>query len=191
MSISYYDDNAFDFFIDTFTLDMSHLYSTFLNLIPDGGRILDVGCGSGRDSLSFASMGYEVTGFDGSEEMVKLARTATTLPILHCQFHEFDSKQHFDGIWACASLLHVPAAELGATLSHLASFLRTQGVFYLSVKLGQGESVVGQRLFTNQDIRSLESIIEPLPLDFLICWLTGDVRSGNKQQWLNVILKKR
>ena len=107
-SIDYYNKYAAKVFEETVDQDMSEIRTEFLNLLEEGDTILDLGCGSGRDSLIFYELGYDVTAMDASEEMCKLAEIHTGLEVLHMTFEEMDFDSVFDGIWACASLLHVP-----------------------------------------------------------------------------------
>lgn len=86
---------------------MSDIYSKFLHHVHSGGHILDAGCGSGRDTKYFIDHGYQVTAIDGSKEMVSAASKLTGLTVQHLQFDEIYCQQEFDGIWACASVLHV------------------------------------------------------------------------------------
>ena len=111
-SIDYYNKYAAKVFEETVDQDMSEIRTEFLNLLEEGDTILDLGCGSGRDSLIFYELGYDVTAMDASEEMCKLAEIHTGLEVLHMTFEEMDFDSVFDGIWACASLLHVPEKEL-------------------------------------------------------------------------------
>jgi 2-polyprenyl-3-methyl-5-hydroxy-6-metoxy-1,4-benzoquinol methylase len=137
-TIGYYDRNAVRFAADTADLDMSALYERFLQHLPPGGRILDAGCGVGRDALAFAERGYSVTAFDASAEMVRLARerVGSRAEVLHMRFEDVASQEEFDGIWACASLLHVPAADFPSVAARLAWALRPRGAWYMSFKLG-------------------------------------------------------
>ena len=89
-SIGYYNNNSKDFFNRTINADVQDLYQKFLKHVPDQGRILDAGCGVGRDSKFFLSNGYEVLSFDGSLEMVKLTsnllgENALVILLLACQ----------------------------------------------------------------------------------------------------------
>ena len=85
---NYYDNNAQGFVDSTFTVDMQSLYQPFLNLLPDFGRILDLGCGSGRDALAFKNMGYQIKAMDYSEELVKQARKLTGIDVKLQSFYE-------------------------------------------------------------------------------------------------------
>lgn len=110
----YYDTNAETFCRDTIAVDMSEHYSKFLVYMPKNGKILDAGCGSGRDTLHFRKLGFETTAFDNSLNVVIFAQQNTGQEILHLSFEELSFEEEFDGIWACASLLHLPSFNLPA-----------------------------------------------------------------------------
>jgi 2-polyprenyl-3-methyl-5-hydroxy-6-metoxy-1,4-benzoquinol methylase len=88
----YYDRYAAEFCENTFTVDVSALYTPFLREIPEGGAILDAGCGSGRDSLAFLRKGYRVVSIDASREMVAAATKHTGQQALLLRFDEIDSR---------------------------------------------------------------------------------------------------
>src|SRR4051812_14829042 len=89
-SSDYYDVHADEFVRDTLTVDMGELYRPFLQQVPVGGRILDAGCGSGRDTRAFSVLGYSVVAADASPKMVEAARALTGLPVLHRRFQEIE-----------------------------------------------------------------------------------------------------
>ena len=139
---SYYRDMAKVFFDATCTIDMSELYAPFLKPLPQHATILDAGCGSGRDALAFFRQGYQVQAFDACPELVQLARGHTGLDIQCASFADFQPKTTtINGIWACASLLHLPFAQLPETFRRLAQFLSPGGVIYCSFKYGDGGCV--------------------------------------------------
>jgi len=115
MSTNYYNENAKCFYNCTIDVDMAELYAPFLELMPPGALILDAGCGSGRDSKAFAEIRdpgsearkYTVTAFDASEELVKMAREHSGVDVQCRGFEDLDEVEVYDGIWACASLLHL------------------------------------------------------------------------------------
>ena len=119
LSNNYYDLNGGDFFDSTVNVDMSTHYKEFLAYIPKHSQILDAGCGSGRDTLAFRSLGYDVTSIDGSYKMCKLASEYTSHEVLHMQFQEIEFNHIFDGIWASASLLHISSSEIDVVLGKL------------------------------------------------------------------------
>ena len=108
----YYSDNASEFIENTQHVDMSALYEHFLPYIPKQGAILDAGCGSGRDVKHFQSLGYKVAAFDASPELAQLASQYLQIDVSVKTFQTLNAVSVFDGIWCCASLLHVPKAEL-------------------------------------------------------------------------------
>lgn len=191
MTNNYYQQQAESFFNNTFDVDMSPLYQAFLTSIPAGGHIVDAGCGSGRDSRYFADHGFEITAFDASSALIELAKKHTGLEILLSSFAEFSTNKPADGIWACASLLHVPYAELKNTFKYLAKSLKTGGVFYCSFKYGEGEVEREGRHFTNLNETLLAEILQGTNLTVAKHWQTGDQREGREnERWLNAMLVK-
>ena len=192
MTQDYYQQQAESFFNNTIQVDMSPLYQEFLALIPEGAHIIDAGCGSGRDSQYFSDLGFQVTAFDASPALVELAQAHTGLPVHLSTFLEFISTQAVDGIWACASLLHVPFNELSITFKHLAQFLRTDGVFYCSFKYGDDEVSRDGRHFTNLNESRLLDVLMGTGLSLHKHWQTGDQRAGREdERWLNALLIKQ
>jgi len=191
-TIQFYNDHAADFVANTLHADMSSLYAPFLALLPPGARILDAGCGSGRDSLYFQQHGYAVTAFDAAEEMVGHAAALTGLPVLRKTFAEIDFDAAFDGVWACASLLHVPRAALDDAIARLARALAPGGIFYLSFKYGDGERFTDGRNFTFCTEATFATMLAAHPaLAPLQVWKTADVRPGRENYaWLNALVKK-
>jgi len=192
MSKSYYDQNAKRFISDTTHVDMSGHYERFLPWIPKGGSIIDAGCGSGRDSLAFKEMGYDVQAFDASVAMVKATRKLANVPTYQTTFQNCTFDNLFDGIWACASLLHVPRLELSLALSNLASALKSNGIIYASFKYGETEREKGVRYFNDLTEQSLDGYVENAPsLRVIETWTTSDVRVGRSdEKWLNCIIQK-
>jgi 2-polyprenyl-3-methyl-5-hydroxy-6-metoxy-1,4-benzoquinol methylase len=187
-SIDYYDSHAEAFFSNTVSADMAATRARFCRHLPPGGRILDAGCGSGRDAAAFAAQGFEVTAFDASSEMVKLASAYLGSPVLQMRFEDVCWKHEFDGIWACASLLHVANDELPSVLCKLADALRPGGVLYGSFKHGTGEVERDGRRFTNHTEASLAASMQGAPaLSSIEVWESIDVRPGRNEAWLNFI----
>jgi 2-polyprenyl-3-methyl-5-hydroxy-6-metoxy-1,4-benzoquinol methylase len=148
-TIGNYNLHAADFGAQTGNVDMEAIYQRFIPHIRTGGRILDAGCGVGRDTLAFADRGYDVVAIDASTEMVRLAceRVGARAAVHLMRFQDVQWCNEFDGIWTCASLLHVPTASFGGIARRLTAALRAGGVWYISFKVGVGERVVGGRLF--------------------------------------------
>ena len=186
-TIGYYDANAAEFVADTANVEFGALQREFARRLPKGGRVLDLGCGSGRDSLAFLGAGFEVDAVDGSEQLAKAASGLTGLPVAHALFEGFDPQGPYDGIWACSSLLHVPAAELPAVVAKYARALRPGGTFYLSFKLGAHDGMRGGRWYTDLDEPALRALIAEVPgLGVDRIDITDDVRLGRSgEKWLN------
>jgi SAM-dependent methyltransferase len=192
-SLSYYCQNADAYIQNTLNVDMSSLYDQFLPLLPAEGHILDAGCGSGRDSLAFRNQGFRVTACDASPTLAKWVTEQLAIPVEVVEFQAFEWHNQFDGIWACASLLHVPESELPLVINRLSRALKPHGVLYLSVKYGQGERFQDGRHFTDLNEASLATLLElATELSLLQSWVTDDKRpERHAEQWLNALVRKQ
>ncbi|WP_170320528.1 class I SAM-dependent methyltransferase [Vibrio cidicii] len=193
MTDQYYTENAQSFFDATVSVDVQKLYDQFLPHLNPHGAILDAGCGSGRDAKHFKDLGFKVAAFDANQALVELASRHLEQNVIHAKFDTFRAEPNsFDGIWACASLLHVPDEELAATFFTLSQLLKPQGIFYCSFKYGQAAQVRNGRFFTDMDEHKLHATLTTSPLTIKQTWVTSDVRPGRgSEQWLNAILVRR
>ena len=148
-TLQFYKDHAQDFVKGTLSADMSEARQHFLQCLPESARILDFGCGSGRDTKAFLDLGYQVDACDGSEELCRIASEVTGIPVRHMFFQDLNETDVYDGIWACASILHLPKEELAAVLRKIADALKKNGMLYTSFKYGDFEGMRGGRYFTN------------------------------------------
>jgi superfamily II DNA or RNA helicase/HKD family nuclease/SOS-response transcriptional repressor LexA len=188
-TLAYYNQNATNFFANTVSVDMSALHERFLSTVSIGGKVLDAGCGSGRDTKAFLSKGYRVTAFDGSEVLARLASTHTGVQVRVHSFFDVQELAQYDGIWACASLLHLPQADIPRALECLWTALKPGGTFYLSFKLGVGERVQDGRHFTDVNESQLNNWLATLPaVESVEFWLSNDQRPGRSEQWLNALV---
>lgn len=192
-SIDYYNRYAATYFESTVGLDVSENRIRFEKVLPEGGSLLDLGCGSGRDSLAFLEDGFEVTPLDGSPEMCALAEIHTGLEVLNMTFEELDFDEVFDGIWACASLLHVPENEMPDILKKVGLALKQGGYLFISVKEGEFEGIRDGRYFVDYKKRKLIDMLEDTEI-FTIkeVWKSEDLKTRiSDTKWLNIIAKKR
>ena len=191
-TIDYYNKNSEKFYKNTVHIDLSELYPKFLRHIPDNGTILDLGCGSGRDSLYFLEKGYIITSVDASEEMVRLSSELTGQKTQYLRMQDIEFKNEFNGIWACASLLHIDKKLTESVFNILCNALRDNGVLYASYKYGKGTSILGDRYYNNYDETSFAEVIDNVNnFEILTYWITKDLRPDRiDEKWLNVILKK-
>ena len=191
MNENFYDLNAKEFFENTVNVDMSPHYNEFLKMIPENGHILDAGCGSGRDTYMFKSFGYEVTSFDGSLEMCKLASEYTGQEVLCLQFQEIDFEPIFDGIWALASLLHVPSDEIEMVLNRLKDSLKSNGVMYASFKYGDFEGERNGRYFNDFTEETVKELFSKIGFEIKKIWISSDARKGREnEKWVNILAIK-
>lgn len=191
-TLQFYNQNAKEFFEHTVGLDLSAWHAPFLALLPPGGHILDAGCGSGRDSRRFLQLGYQVTAFDASPTMVERATKVTGLPVRLLRFQEVDYDAKFDGVWACASLLHIPKTEIFAAMRRLVNALKPGGIFYASFRFGAEESYQDGRIFNNYTEDSFRELAAQFPmLDVLSIQLTQDTRPDRAEMlWIHGIMKR-
>lgn len=189
---NYYNNNADSFFNNTIDVDVKSLYQEFTPYLPANAKITDAGCGSGRDTLYFLNQGHDVIAFDASKDLITLAEKYTNHRVQHSTFLRFTTEYNSqDGIWACASLLHVPMSELEQTFLHLGQFLKTGGVFYCSFKYGNNEIERNGRRFTNLNEALLRHLLSALPLSIQKTWITEDLRPDRaEEKWLNAVLIK-
>lgn len=188
----YYNKNAEEYCLSTINLDMSDIYNKFLPLLPKGAKILDAGCGSGRDSKRFIDMGYEVVSFDASQKLVNWASQHTEQTVYKLNFEDMDFSGEFDGIWACASLLHVDRKKLQSVFCKFSKALKPNGVWYMSFKQGTSERQHKDRFFNDQTEESLKEVLVGIPdIKIIEMWPTNDRRPSCKDIWLNCLVRKR
>ena len=190
-TIDYYNQYAPNIFEETVDQDMEETRQEFLDCLEEGDTILDLGCGSGRDSLVFYEKGYDVTPLDASEEMCKLAEIHTGLEVLQMYYEDMTFDDVFDGIWGCGALIHVPEKELGDILERIIDALCRNGVLYLSFREGEFEGFQGKRYYCDYTEERLERILkETGRLEVQKLWVTEDMRRDSDVRWLNVLAKK-
>ena len=190
-NVDYYNRNADSFFEGSINADMSVVRARFLSYVPAGGRILDAGCGSGRDSKVFMEAGYDVVSFDASEEMCKRASEYIGREVKNMRFEEMSFANEFDGIWACASLLHVAFEKLPEIVKKLHEALRTNGAVYASFKYGEGTKIRGDRVFSDFTEESIIPLFENAGFKIVSNVVGTDSRPGREdEKWVNVICVK-
>lgn len=191
-TLDYYNKTARQFTIETQTANLEEIQSQFLDLLPQQPVLLDFGCGSGRDTKYFLSHGCAVEAIDGSEEFCKIAAEYAGIPVKQMFFQDLDESGKYDGIWACASILHLPKPELAAVFVKMQEALKEDGVIYTSFKYGSFEGERGERYFTDFTEETFMAFMANIPeLKIERQWISGDVRPNRgEEQWLNVILRK-
>ncbi len=192
-SIGYYNKNSKDFFDRTINADLQEIYQMFLKYLPDGGRILDAGCGVGRDSKFFISKGYDAIPFDGSVEMAGMASNILGRQALHLLFQDITFLHEFHAVWANASLLHISYEDLRGVIQKFHKSLLPSGVLYASFKYGISMRQVEDRFFFDMNEETIEPYLRGLfhPLEI---WKSTDTRSkiapSPDKSWLNFIARR-
>lgn len=191
-TIEYYNQNADMFAQGTRLVDFTVVQERFAKMLPAGSRILDFGCGSGRDTKYFLEKGYRVEATDGSSELCKLASDFTGIEVKEMLFQDLDARGKYEGIWACSSILHLSKRELLPVIRKMCDALKDNGVIYTSFKYGDFEGERDGRYFTDFTEDTFDKFIKVIQeLAIEEEWITSDVRPGRgEEKWLNLILRK-
>lgn len=194
-TISYYDKNANAYAARTRFVDMSSLYASFREMLPQGGRILDAGCGIGRDSRYFIEHGYRVISFDASKEMVRICREYPHAYCLHLSFKNLAFQEGFDGAWVCASLLHLRFDEAKQAVANLTTALKPGGVLFVSLRqsLDGGETAtVGGRFYEYYTEKKLADLVSSESrLENPKIWPSPSGLEGDTSRWLNALARRK
>ncbi|MDV2485382.1 class I SAM-dependent methyltransferase [Acinetobacter towneri] len=190
-TIDYYNKHAEEFTASTFKVEMESLYAPFLRYLPEQASILDLGCGSGRDSFAFKNKGYQVEAIDYSAELVKKAKELTGIEVRQQSFYELNESEKYDGIWACASLLHCDRDCLPEVIGRIFKALKPNGVCYMSFKYGNTDREKEGRSFTDLNEQQAHELIKQIDQALLLQqWITIDKRPDRTEKWLNILIKK-
>lgn len=191
-TLLFYETNAQLYAEHTRGIDLAHLYEPFLTAVGKGGKILDIGCGAGRDLKHFAQEGFEAIGIDPSEKLAALAIEFSGCKVLVTEVQDLSFVEEFDGAWACASLIHLPRHQLSDALEKIFFALKSRGVLLVSMQMGSGEVVTADgRFFTRYTSQEVSSAIEQSQFELINVWVTPDSLPGRDSiTWINVIAKK-
>lgn len=186
----YYKKNAKEYIDKTINADLNMFCDLFASYLKLNAKILDLGCGSGRDSLYFSSRGFDVYSMDNVEEFVENAENIGLPHPILLDVREMSYKDEFDGIYACASLLHLNNSELEDAFYNCHKALKKDGVMYASFKYGKFEGVRDGRYYIDVDETLLSSIIKNLNFDVLKTIISTDSIGRDDTTWINIFLKK-
>ena len=193
MMCNYYESNAEHYAAETIYADMSEQYQSVLPLLKKGAKILDVGSGSGRDACYFQKQGYQVTALEPSNNLCREIRKVFSGKIICSDIQNYRPTERYDGIWACASLIHLQEEEVLCFFRKIDMYLNDNGIVYASGKSGisTGEVADGRFFleFTEQLVEKILTVNKQLQLEQL--WYTEDVSGRRGFRWLNVVLRLR
>ncbi|WP_284125822.1 class I SAM-dependent methyltransferase [Parerythrobacter aestuarii] len=137
-TIAYYKDNAPRYTLSFGQAPSRHL-DAFLDRLEPGARVLELGCGGGRDSARIRERGFDLDATDGTPAMVRKANERFDVGARVMRFEELDVEAEYEAVWAHACLLHASRADLPVFLSAICRALKPGGWHYASYKLGDGE----------------------------------------------------
>ena len=190
-SIDYYDLYAVPYYEETVDFSMEEQLKRFVELLPESADVLDLGCGSGRDTVFLEEEGCVVTAMDGSEKMCELASIHTGKEVLHLRAEDMEFDDVFHGIWACAILGHFPPDEVKGIMRKILKALKDDGILYFSVRKGERNGKYNGRYFYDYDREALNHLLDEFPnITVLDIWKTNDVRADKNDRWFNVLLRK-
>ena len=192
-TIEYFNENAERCFADAFTISARDNQDRFLTYVRDGGSILDLGCGSGRDTAYFREHGYDVTPVDGSCEMCRLASAYLGTPVRVMEFGELDERDRYDGVYASASLMHIEYDRLLEVLPRIARALHVGGTLFMDFKYGDVDGCLGKRHYTNMCEERLARLVATCPeLEVVDVGTFGNEHPGQPDfRWIYAFLTKR
>jgi len=190
LTIDFYDKNADEYIQSTQNVDMEGAVNTFLRYIPKGGKILDLGCGSGRDSKIFKDAGFKVVAVDGSKELCKKASKFIGQKVICSTFQEYTPQEQFDGIWANSSLLHLNEMDMKAVITKLSLYLKISGCWFIAIKCEDFEGIKDNRFYKSMSKDTFVAFMRQF--DYLqidkITVTTDKLGRGNS--WINAFVLK-
>lgn len=190
-SIDYYDRYAVPYYEETVNLSMEEQLQSFMELLPENGEVLDLGCGSGRDTLFLEEEGFSVTAMDGSKRMCELAEIHTGRDVLHLRVEDMEFDDVFHGIWACSVLGHFAPNKIHEVMGKILDALKDDGILYFSVRKGERKGMYSGRYYCDYDRDSLDDLLDSFDnVEIIDIWKTSDARGDEQSKWYNVLLRK-
>jgi len=193
-TITYYDRAAESYRDRTWDHDVTQNYDALLDELQGDPpfAILDIGCGPGRDLLYFKSKGHEAVGLDGSKEFVEMARSQTGCTVWHQNFLSMDlPPARFDGVFANASLFHVPRQELPRILRELHATLKAGGVLFCSNPCGDNrEGYARERYGCFHDLEAWRGFVTQVGFVEVDHFYRPTGLPRDQQPWLATVWRK-
>ena len=192
ITIDHYEFRAESFWLGTCDHDVSQNIEAFMQAMPNDKTldILDFGCGPGRDLLVFKKLGHRPTGLDGCAAFCTMAKQQSGHPVLHQQFLNLDLEQgSFDGIFANASMFHVPRQELHRVFMDCHQALRKDGILFMSNPRGDSEGWQGERYGSYLEFEEMKSYLQNAGFEIVHHYYRPEGLSREQQPWLAVVCK--
>lgn len=191
-TIEYFNEKAEKCFNDAFTITERTNQDHFLSYLKPGARILDFGCGSGRDTAYFREKGLIVDAADGSSEMCRLASEYLHAPVACMEFNELDAENLYDGIWASASIMHLEYEKLKEVFPKMIRALKPGGILYVNFKYGEKDGFLGKRYYTYMTEERFMNLLKDFPqLTVEETGIFGNEHPGQPDfRWLYAYLRR-
>jgi ubiquinone/menaquinone biosynthesis C-methylase UbiE len=198
-TVQSYDTTAQEYTKKTKDLHPKKEASKFLSYIPKGGSILDLGCGPGRDAGIFESEGYQVTGLDPSTKLLEIARDAAPLSTFKHGYAEDIPfmNEEFDGVWACASLIHIQRKNLPRVLGEVYRIMKPGAIFAPSFKQGRGERAIKderyggvEKFFAYYPESEMQEMLQNSGFNILDSFVKGIHDSYATNPWMSFLASK-
>jgi len=193
-TLAHYNRGASGFKAGTWNHDVTQNYQALIDAMEGSGphTVLDLGCGPGRDLAHFKSLGMEAVGLDGSKEFVDMAISETGCEVLHQNFLGLNlTENRFDGIFANASLFHVPSKELPRVLRELHASLKAGGVLFSSNPRGNNqEGFNGDRYCCYHDLETWRNFVTQAGFSEIRHYYRPDGLPRDQQPWLASVWRK-
>jgi SAM-dependent methyltransferase len=189
-TLDHYEGSAESFWQGTKDHDVSQNRAALLTALPKDKPldILDFGCGPGRDVLYFKEEGHNPTGLDGCGAFCAMVKKLTGCPVLHQDFLELNLPQEqFHGIFANASLFHIPSSHFLQVLKQLGQSLKPGGILFSSNPRGEGEGWNSERYGYYMELESYESYLKEAGFELLTHYYRPSGKPRNQQPWLAVV----
>jgi len=193
-TLEHYDKNAESFWLGTRDHDVSQNIEAFLQALPKDKTldILDFGCGPGRDVCTFKSLGHRPIGLDGSKAFCQMAHEYSGCPVLHQQFLKLELEEsNFDGVFANASLFHIPSQELLRVLGELHRTLRPDGILFSSNPRGDTEGWQGQRYGHYMEFETNEAYLDQAGFKVIHHYYRPSDKPRDQQPWLAIVSQRQ
>ena len=190
-TIDYYNRNADWYYWTTVGVDMDAFRKKFASYLPGEASVIDMGCGSGRDVMAFSDMGHDAVGLDGAKELLKLAEERLEIKTIYADMSDYKAASPYDGIWCCASLIHLNGEEKARLFRNLDRNLKPGGILFISAKDGIETGRDSDGVYTsNCTEKELRKYLEDAGCEILGTKVTEDAMGRGGVRWLNVFAKK-
>lgn len=190
-TIDFYNENAFDYYHQTYTADMDGIYKRVRKYIPNGSRVLDAGCGVGRDTEYFIKHGFKVTSFDASKEMVSFCNQYSFAYCEQLSFKDIDYPPIFSLVWTCASLLHLNKHDFEYAIKRLFKATQYNGHIYFSLKKKSDNTETSKRKFYFYEDKYLYNLLEKeLGMTLVEQWESQGKKFNTRDIFINYIFHK-